>query len=515
MNSESDIIEENHVTKLGTYVSKRYQKLRFLGRGGFARCYEIKDLDTGKIFAIKVVDKFILARAGMTQKLNNEIDIHRSMNHKNIVKFESHFENGQYAYIVLELCPNQTLREMLKRKKQFQEIEARYFMAQLIEGIKYIHDQEVVHRDIKLDNLFIGKDMNLKIGDFGLAVRMSFIGQRRRTICGTPNYIAPEVLNARINGYSYECDLWSMGVVLYAMLVGKTPFETKKLESTYTKIKSRDYFVPDKAGVSSEAKDLISALLTLNPVKRPSLDTILSHPFMNKTPIPPQMPKTILKNAIPTSTYRSKSTDRRSFMLAAGEKQKINIKPTTAQAENHPDKAEEKIILKRRALKTDNYLKPPIVMQTPKQSKKNLLNGIKIEQITPIRNNTATKTTNKIKDIENVRRKFSDLKVDKEFNQDIQYVQYYHDYTDKYGLAYLLTNGQIGFYYNDMTNILWHEQTKQYEYANFYTKGDKIEIKFITTSTNDKDIEKKLKIFNCFKAHCEKRMDSLIKITLN
>jgi polo-like kinase 1 len=93
------------------------------------------------------------------------------------------------------------------------------------EALLYIHRKRVIHRDLKLGNLFLGEDMKIKIGDFGLASRLEFEGEKKRTICGTPNYIAPEVLEGK-NGHSYEVDVWSLGVVLYTLVVGKPPFET-------------------------------------------------------------------------------------------------------------------------------------------------------------------------------------------------------------------------------------------------------------------------------------------------
>ena len=108
--------------------------------------------------------------------------------------------------------------------------EARYYLHQIILGLQYIHQKKVIHRDLKLGNLFLTDMMQIKIGDFGLAAQVNFDGERKRTVCGTPNYLAPELLHQDVGfgktGYSYEVDYWSIGVILYIMLIGKAPFES-------------------------------------------------------------------------------------------------------------------------------------------------------------------------------------------------------------------------------------------------------------------------------------------------
>jgi serine/threonine protein kinase len=106
-------------------------------------------------------------------------------------------------------------------------------MYQLLDAVAYMHAQKIIHRDLKLGNLFIAKNLNMKIGDFGLAANIKHDGERKRTICGTPNYIAPEVLFDTENGHSYEVDIWSLGVIMYTLIVGKPPFQTKEVNAIY------------------------------------------------------------------------------------------------------------------------------------------------------------------------------------------------------------------------------------------------------------------------------------------
>lgn len=118
--------------------------------------------------------------------------------------------------------PIQTLNDLIKRKRRFTESEVKYFMLQVLDGLEYLHAQKIIHRDLKLGNLFLNEHMNIKIGDFGLATRIDFYGEKKKTICGTPNYIAPEILESK--GHSYEVDVWSVGVIIYTLIYGRPPF---------------------------------------------------------------------------------------------------------------------------------------------------------------------------------------------------------------------------------------------------------------------------------------------------
>lgn len=140
--------------------------------------------------------------------------MHQSMDHPNIVKFIECFEDNQNVYILLEMCSNKTLMDMHRRRKRFTEPEARYFMIQILGAVKYMHSRRVIHRDLKLGNIFLDENMHVKIGDFGLAALLLSDSERKKTICGTPNYIAPEVLFGKQDGHSLEVDIWSVGIIL-------------------------------------------------------------------------------------------------------------------------------------------------------------------------------------------------------------------------------------------------------------------------------------------------------------
>ena len=127
----------------------------------------------------------------------SEIKIHRSLHHCNIVGFEHFFEDAENVYILLAMCSSASLNELLRRRKRLHELEVQCYVIQISSAIKYLHSHRVIHRDLKLGNLFLNEQMQVKIGDFGLATKLEFEGERKRTICGTPNYIAPEVLEGK------------------------------------------------------------------------------------------------------------------------------------------------------------------------------------------------------------------------------------------------------------------------------------------------------------------------------
>lgn len=295
----------------------RYKKGRFLGKGGFAKCYEITRLHDNKIFACKIVAKASITKPRARDKLKTEIHIHRRLNHERVVKFVSNFEDADNVYIVLELCTNTSLNDYLRRKKRMTEPEAMYYLKELIQGLKYLHKHRVIHRDLKLGNLFLDESMHLKIGDFGLAAMLSEEGEKKTTICGTPNYIAPEILDGK-SGHSFEVDVWSLGVIMYTMLIGRPPFETKDIKSTYRQIRHCQYTFPETAPISADAKKVICDILVLDPKKRPSLDRLLAHPWFDGCPSnpPPLMLRSSVTSLSPRSyPVRSETPERTYFSI--------------------------------------------------------------------------------------------------------------------------------------------------------------------------------------------------------
>ncbi|KAI0247980.1 kinase-like domain-containing protein [Lactifluus subvellereus] len=269
--------------------SLRYQRMSFLGEGGFARVYQVRD-SRNNYLACKVVTKSSLKTKKAKTKLYAEIKIHKALDHPNIVRFVDCFEDEENVYMTLELCPNGSLMNMLHCRRVFTEPEARFFMIQLIGACHYMHTHQVIHRDLKLGNLFLDADMNIKVGDFGLAALIESPGERKKTICGTPNYIAPEVLFDTANGHSFEVDTWSIGVILYTFVVGRPPFQTKDVKEVYQRIRDNQYEFPPHRDVSLDARELVQQILTPNPQERPSLHNIVDHAFFTRGIVPGYIP---------------------------------------------------------------------------------------------------------------------------------------------------------------------------------------------------------------------------------
>jgi len=224
----------------------------------------------------------------------HEIRVHKLLQHQNIVAFETYFEDEENIYILLELCKGQTVFELLDKRKTLVELEVRYYLSQLISGVKYLHDKRIIHRDLKPNNIFLNDNNQIKIGDFGIATKIEFRGQRKRTICGTPCYTAPEVMYGR-GGHSYEVDIWSLGIIIYNMLVGKLPFKPYELRTNDEEVVVDICNFPLDCTVSSEAKELVSKMLDPYPEDRPTLNEIMEHPFMTDNGnIPAALPASAL-----------------------------------------------------------------------------------------------------------------------------------------------------------------------------------------------------------------------------
>uniref|UniRef100_A0A9J8DEK0 Serine/threonine-protein kinase PLK4 n=1 Tax=Cyprinus carpio carpio TaxID=630221 RepID=A0A9J8DEK0_CYPCA len=257
-----------------------FRVLTLLGKGSFACVYRAKSVNTGLEVAIKMIDKKAMHKAGMVQRVINEVEIQCRLKHPSVLELYNYFEDSNYVYLVLEMCHNGEMSRYLKeRKKPFTEEEARHFMHQIVKGMLYLHTHGIMHRDLTLSNLLLTTSMNIKIADFGLATQLKLPSEKHFTMCGTPNYISPEVATRSAHGL--ESDVWSLGCMFYAFLTGRPPFDTDTVKHTLNKVVLGEYQMPTH--ISAEAQDLIQQLLQKNPAVRPSLSTVLDHPFMTQT----------------------------------------------------------------------------------------------------------------------------------------------------------------------------------------------------------------------------------------
>ncbi|KKY26475.1 putative serine threonine protein [Phaeomoniella chlamydospora] len=258
-----------------------YHTGRKLGKGGFAVCFEGTLKRTGQLFAMKVV-KSRVEQKKQLDKFQTELQIHAKMRHPNIVEFYRAFSFDEHTYVILELCSNGSLMDMVKSRLCLSLPEVRRFMIQLCGGVKYMHQRAVIHRDLKMGNLFLDAKMNLKIGDFGLAAIIVSEKERRQTLCGTPNYIAPEILDKKSGGgHDHKVDTWAIGIICYAMLTGGPPFASKTQPEIYAKLKQLEYsWKTDGLNyIPPQAKELVASCLNLTATERPEMDDLVDHEF--------------------------------------------------------------------------------------------------------------------------------------------------------------------------------------------------------------------------------------------
>ncbi|ETS87620.1 hypothetical protein PFICI_01448 [Pestalotiopsis fici W106-1] len=268
-----------------------YQVGKMLGKGGFAVCYEGVLQGTRRRYALKIVKSKMQPK--MEQKFQTELQIHSKMKHQNLVQFLRAFSMEKCTYLILELCPNGSLMDMVKRRKGLTEPEVRFYSVQIAGAIKYMHAKGIIHRDLKMGNIFLDRHMNAKIGDFGLAALL-VTGRdmqtiRRTTLCGTPNYIAPEILEKGKKGHDHMVDIWSLGIIMFAMFTSKPPFQSSTTDEIYRRARNRDYEWPSTEGtnryISQEFKEIVATML-VEADQRPEPDIIVQHDFFISGHVP-------------------------------------------------------------------------------------------------------------------------------------------------------------------------------------------------------------------------------------
>eukprot|EP00002_Diphylleia_rotans_P016529 TRINITY_DN3218_c0_g2_i3.p1 TRINITY_DN3218_c0_g2~~TRINITY_DN3218_c0_g2_i3.p1 ORF type:complete len:604 (+),score=83.66 TRINITY_DN3218_c0_g2_i3:45-1856(+) len=261
----------------------KYRMIRTIGEGAFGKVKLAVDMQTGVEYAVKAYSRKKLNPLDL-QRVYREVDaLKKLFHHNNIIKLYDFFEMGDMLYLVMELARGGDLLDYTDEKGSLDNDEARQIFMQVAEGLYYCHQYQIIHRDMKLENILLtNNDRIVKISDFGLS--NSAPSDLLRTICGTPVYRAPEMIRDQM--YTYSADVWSMGVILYAMLHGKFPFYNDNINVLNGKILSGNYVVPNKG--DPLAHDLIRKMLTVNPKDRISMRNILRHPWLNP-PIPVQL----------------------------------------------------------------------------------------------------------------------------------------------------------------------------------------------------------------------------------
>ncbi|CAO2192679.1 unnamed protein product [Urochloa humidicola] len=263
----------------------RYEIGRTLGEGNFGKVKHARHHGTGAHFAIKILDRSKILSLRFDDQIRREIGTLKLLKHPNVVRLHEVAASKTKIYMVLEFVNGGELFDKIAIKGKLSEQEGRRFFQQLIDGVSYCHDKGVYHRDLKPENVLVDRNGNIKISDFGLSALPQHLGNDGllHTTCGSPNYIAPEVLQNR--GYDGSLsDIWSCGVILFVMLAGYLPFDDRNLVVLYQKIFKGDCQMPK--WLSPAAKDLLRKILEPNPMKRINITGIKEHAWFKKDYVP-------------------------------------------------------------------------------------------------------------------------------------------------------------------------------------------------------------------------------------
>ena len=254
-----------------------------IGKGGFGSVWKVRHKITKQIFAIKVINKESIVKQKMVEQTNREIEIMYKLDHPHIIKLYSHFEDDEDFCLIMQIASKGQLYSIIKRLKRLDQRTAAQYMREVISAIKYLHTRNppIIHRDIKPENILLDQEGRCKLADFGWS---NFdVGDKfRDTYCGTPEYLAPEMITK--SGHNESVDIWALGVLLFEMLTGRTPFNfTGDRIQLFNNIKTLRIVWTDD--FPQLAKDLVGKILRLNPKDRLTLDEIINHQWFRDVPI--------------------------------------------------------------------------------------------------------------------------------------------------------------------------------------------------------------------------------------
>lgn len=435
-----NIISEYALKMNGEIEIFRYFKNKILGDGAFGKVYEVICEWSNKKYACKEIPMKTNHRHYGLDDILREINILKSLNHPNILKFIHSFNDSKNIYILTELCENQTLRNLLNKRGTLTELEIQYYGIQIISALKYLNNKNIYHRDLKLSNIFLTDDMRIKIGDFGSAIKFHNQYYQFESFAGTVYYMAPEICCNYL--WKTSLDIWSFGIILYVLSTGNYPFTSKNIKKNNKSIKRKYFRKPYKfRKISPEFCDLINKILLFDPQERLTWNEILNHDFfkLGKS-IPKSLPRTTLesppsldfiKQYIPNYELIGFFNDKTKFKIKNKKKEKVkNFDEKTEE-----DKEEKS---KEYFLNVKTKLDPEYVFY--------YINH-KLNQ----------------KFINNVEGNFG-LK-----SPEI-YVKEYINERNSFGLAYVLSSGNYGIYFNNKNKLIADSKFKNYFYLELKDK---------------------------------------------
>ena len=254
-----------------------FKHLKVLGQGSFGKVVLVKNENNNKLYAMKILDKSYIVKKNQVSHTQTERVLLEKLKHPFIVRLNYAFQDSKKLYFITEFLQGGELFFHLRRNSGYKENAVRFYMAQILLALEYMHNNNYIYRDLKPENILIDKEGNIKLTDFGLSKILPPHENTTYTMCGTDEYLAPEILFGK--GYDKTCDWFSFGVVIFEMFCGYHPFKSKGQKIDPQIYLSKTY-IPDKVGKT--ARDLIEKLFVCNPQKRlgyKSADEVKNHPF--------------------------------------------------------------------------------------------------------------------------------------------------------------------------------------------------------------------------------------------
>ena len=444
----------NHSRRTLKYVYNPEKDI--LGQGGFGKVYKVyleKEFQNDiKTYAIKIFPKKELKEdIDKANNVLNEIKLHRSLIHEHICKYEHSFEDKNNVYIIMEYCAEGTLLNFLKKRKKLEEVEIRFYMYQVLKALKYFKLQKLIHRDLTLKNIFLKNYKTIKISDFGLAFKECEFDEKDGFICGTPGYFTPE---ANLGKYSYKTDIFCFGMCIYYLFGGRTMFMTSQESYDFF---AHNLFEPEKnLKLSNDAYDLIKQLITVES-KRIKLEKIFEHPFFNKG------------IGLEIENFPDYN-DKKYFEQIKELSNKLNIRPieikkyrrslnflNTIESKGSSSSSSD---IEEKNSNNENKINKKITFGGSLFDGNNFQNEINDD------NKKRSNNCNNMKDYFN-KRKQNKISL----NQIIYIVNTYNNAIDKFGIGYKLNNKNIGFIFNDNSQLT--KINKKDDFL-FYHKRDEV-----------------------------------------
>lgn len=253
-----------------------FSTLSVIGKGSYAKVLLVRKNDTKQMYAMKVLKKENVEKKNQEKHIKVEKSILSEIDHPFVIKFKGSFQTDKKLFFILEYCPGGELFNLLAKKRRFSEDQTRFYAAQIILAIEHLHAKDIVYRDLKPENVLIDAQGYIRITDFGLSRQNVGDSSGAKSICGTPEYLAPEIV-MRLE-YGKAVDWWTVGSIIYEMLVGAPPFYTENRQELFERIKFDVPKYPNSLGAN--AKNLIEGLLKKDPSKRFGTTTkVRDHPW--------------------------------------------------------------------------------------------------------------------------------------------------------------------------------------------------------------------------------------------